>query len=266
MPYVFSNGIRLAFERTGQGERVLLIMGQGAGGRVWTMYQTAALRKAGYQAITFDNRGIPPSDVPPGKYSLEDMVADTKGLIEALDAAPCRIVGASLGSVIAQELAINWPHLVRCAVLLATKSRSDAIRAAQSRADVALAESGLQLPPDCTATMMAMQMLSPSTMNNDAAVSLWLETFRLPADRETARGQTWVDTGADRRAALRKVTAPCRVIAFADDLITPPHLAAEVAEAIPDCDFVQIEGCGHSGYLERPAEVNSAIIEFLNKN
>jgi pimeloyl-ACP methyl ester carboxylesterase len=70
----------------------------------------------------------------------------------------------------------------------------------------------------------------------------------------------------DRREALRKVTAPCRVIAFSDDLITPVPLAAEVAEAIPDCDFVEIPACGHFGYLERPDEVNSAIIEFLDKN
>src|ERR1700758_3596838 len=104
MPYVFTNGIRLAYERSGRGERGLLIMGSSAGGRAWTMHQTPALAQAGYQAITFDNRGIPPSDVPPGRYSLADMVADTKGLIEALDAAPCRLVGVSMGALIAQEL------------------------------------------------------------------------------------------------------------------------------------------------------------------
>src|SRR5579863_4063915 len=125
MPHVFTNGIRLAYERSGKGERVLLVMGTAASGRAWTLYQTPALVQAGYQAVTFDNRGIPPSDVPAGKYSLADMVEDTKGLIEALDAAPCRIIGVSLGAMIAQELAIRWPHLVRCAVLMATKSRSD---------------------------------------------------------------------------------------------------------------------------------------------
>jgi pimeloyl-ACP methyl ester carboxylesterase len=267
MPYVFTNGIRLAYERSGRGERVLLIMGQAAAGRVWSLHQAPALAKAGYQAITFDNRGIPPSDVPEGKYSLADMVADTKGLIEALDAAPCRIVGASLGALIAQELAIGWPGLVRCAVLIATKSRSDAARAAQARAELAMLASGVRLPAEYEAAMAVFQMLSPATLNDDSAVSLWLETYRLSGGgRHTASGQAWIDTGADRRAALARVTAPCRVIAFTDDLVTPPHLAAEVAEAIPDCDFIEISGCGHSGYLERPAEVNSAIIEFLDKN
>src|ERR1043166_2545816 len=105
MPHVFTNGIRLSYERSGRGERVLMIMGSSASGRAWTLHQTPALAEAGYQAITFDNRGIPPSDVPPGKYSLADLVADTRGLIEALNAAPCRIIGVSLGALIAQELA-----------------------------------------------------------------------------------------------------------------------------------------------------------------
>lgn len=267
MPHVFTNGIRLTYERSGKGERVLLIMGTSASGRAWTLHQTPALVQAGYQAVTFDNRGIPPSDVPPGRYSLADMVADTKGLIEALDAAPCRIVGTSLGAQIAQELAIRWPHLVRCAVLMATKSRSDAARLAHSRAHKALRNSGVTLPPEYEAAMMAHQMLSPASLNDDAAIGLWLETFALAAgNRDPAQGQLWAEVHEDQRDRLAQITVPCRVIAFSDDVVTPPHLGAEVADAIPDCDFIEIGSCGHFGYLERPAEVNSAIIEFLMKN
>src|SRR6266487_209845 len=266
MPYVFTNGIRLAYERSGRGERVLLIMGSSAGGRVWTMHQTPALTLAGYQAITFDNRGIPPSQVPPGKYSLADMVADTKGLIEALDLPPCRMVGVSMGALIAQELAINWPHLVRCAVLIATKARSDAARLAHAAAHRAMVASGIEAPREYEAAMSAFQMLSPASLNDDQIASMWLETFSLSARKDTAQGQAWADTIDDRREALRSVTVPCRVIDFSDDLVTPPHLAAEVAESIPDCDFIEIGSCGHFGYLERPAEVNLAIIEFLAKN
>jgi pimeloyl-ACP methyl ester carboxylesterase len=268
MPYVYTNGIRLAFERQGRGERVLFIMGSSAGGRVWTVHQTPAVVAAGYQAVTFDNRGIPPSDVPPGRYSLDDMVADTKGLIEAIGAAPCRIVGTSLGAVVAQELAIRWPELVRCAVLMSTKSRSDPARQAHGDGYRALAESGVVLPPAFRASVMAFEMLSPATLNDPKESAGWLDTLRHAAAVEPtgfAAGQEWVDLSEDRRDALRGVTVPCRVITFADDLVTPPHLGAEVAEAIPDCDLIRIERAGHFGYLERPAEVNSAILEFLDK-
>lgn len=267
MPFVKTNDVRLAYERSGHGENVLMIMGSGAAGHVWTMYQTPALNQAGYATVVFDNRGMAPSDAPPGKYALQDMVADTKGLIEALDLAPCRIVGMSLGALIAQELAIDHPHLVHSAVLIATRARTDATRRAQAAAEIALLESGIRLPAEYEAVATVQRMLSPATLNDDNAISSWLAVIELTrGSQEAAGGQAWVDTSADRREALRGVTAPCRVIAFADDIVTPPHLAAEVAEAIPDCDYVQIPASGHLGHLERPDEVNAAIIEFLNRH
>lgn len=267
MPHVSTNGIRLAYQRAGQGDSVLLIMGSSAGGTVWTMHQTPALVGAGYQAITFDHRGIPPSDTPPGRYSMADMVADTRGLIEALDIAPCHIVGVSLGSMIAQELAITAPHLVRSAVLLATRGRADTMRQALTAADRALAESGVVLPDAYRAAMSALQMLSPRTLADEDTAAMWLEVLRLSGNSgNTVYGHNWIETAEDRRDDLARITVPCRVIAFADDLLTPPWLCAEVADLIPDCDLVEIPGCGHFGYLERPDEVNSAILEFLAKN
>ncbi|MEN3615239.1 hypothetical protein AAH979_37640 [Plantactinospora sp. ZYX-F-223] len=59
MPYLSTNGIRLAYQRSGQGDPVLLIMGTGAAGHVWSLHQTPALQRAGYQTVTFNNRGIP---------------------------------------------------------------------------------------------------------------------------------------------------------------------------------------------------------------
>lgn len=267
MPFVSTNGIRLAYERTGRGEPVLLIMGQAAGGNVWRMYQVPALTAAGYEAISFDNRGMPPSDVPPGDYSLADLVADTAGLIEALGLAPCKVVGTSLGAYVATELAVGRPDLVTCCVLMATRARTDAFRRALSAGESALTRAGIQFPPSYEAPISVLQMFSPATLNDDATIPMWLDVYAMASGRrEAASGQGAIDLLSDRREALRAVPVPCRAIAFSDDLMCPPHLAAEVAEAIPDCDYVEISSCGHLGYLERPDEVNSAIIEFLDKN
>jgi pimeloyl-ACP methyl ester carboxylesterase len=263
MPYVTSNGVRLAYQRSGTGEPVLLIMGSGAAGHVWTLHQTPALNQAGYETIVFDNRGIGASDAPPGMYTLADMVADTKGLIEALDIGPCRIVGTSMGAMIAQELASEAPHLVRSAVLIATRARSDATRRALVEADQALRESGVTLPPKYAAMRTVLEMLSPATLNDDTAASSWLEIFELTGGG--SGGQAGVERTDDRREVLRTITVPCRSIAFTDDLVCPPHLVAEVADAIPECDHVEIPDCGHLGNLERPDVVNAAIIEFFAK-
>jgi pimeloyl-ACP methyl ester carboxylesterase len=267
MPYVSANGIRLAYERTGRGKRVLMIMGQAAGGNVWSMYQVPALKSAGYEVVTFDNRGVPPSEVPPGHYSVADLVADTAGLIEALDAGPWRVVGTSLGSFVAAELAASRPDLVTCCVLMAMRARADVARRAVSAGERALTSGGIKLPAAYEAWVAALQMFSPATLNDDAMISPWLDIYEMSAARRAAAsGQDAIDLTSDRRGTLRAVPVPCRVIAFSDDLMCPPHLCAEVAEAIPDCDYVEIGSCGHLGYLERPDEVNSAIIEFLDEN
>jgi pimeloyl-ACP methyl ester carboxylesterase len=270
MPYVSTNGIRLAYERAGRGGRagrVVMIMGQAAGGNVWSLYQVPALERAGYEVITFDNRGMPPSDVPPGDYCLADLVADTAGLIDALGAGPCALVGTSLGSWVAAELAVVRPDLVSCCVLMAVRVRADAARRAVAAGERALREKGVVLPAAYEAPIAVLQMFSPATLNDDAAVSAWLDIYELSAGRRAAAGgQDAIDLMGDRREALAAVAVPCRVIAFSDDLMCPPYLGAEVAGAIPDCDYVEIGRCGHLGYLERPAEVNAAVIEFLAKN
>jgi pimeloyl-ACP methyl ester carboxylesterase len=266
MPFASANGIRLAYERAGRGEPVLLIMGQAAGGNVWSMHQVPALTGAGYEAISFDNRGMPPSDVPPGGYSLANLVADTAGLIEALDLAPCRVVGTSLGAYIATELAVSRPDLVTCCVLMAVRARADAFRQALFAGEEALRRDGIQLPPGYDAPISVLQMFSPATLNDEATIPMWLDIYAMSSGRrKAASGQNAIDLHSDRRDALRAVPVPCRVIAFSDDLMCPPHLAAEVADSIPECDYVEISSCGHLGYLERPDEVNSAMIEFLDK-
>lgn len=266
MAHAASNGIRIAYERAGDGAPILMIMGSGAAGRVWTLHQTPALHRAGYQTVTFDNRGIPPTDAPPGRYTLAELTADTVGLIEALDLGPCRLVGASMGAMIAQELAATRPDLVHSAVLIATRARPDAFRRALGRGERSLIDAGQTLPAPYDAAMSVLHMLSPATLNDETAVGTWLELFEVSGGRGTAApGQVGVVAQTDRRPQLRGVPVPCRVIAFADDLICPPHLGLEVADAIPDCDYVEIARCGHLGYLEQPDEVNTAIVEFFDK-
>jgi pimeloyl-ACP methyl ester carboxylesterase len=108
-------------------------------------------------------------------------------------------------------------------------------------------------------------MLSPATLNNDTVVAGWLDIFKYSNGRKVSSGQADIDFTADRHPVLRTIKVACRIIAFTDDLICPPHLCAEASKVIPDCDFTEIRACGHLGYLEQPEEVNRAIIEFLEK-
>lgn len=263
MSEVAVNGVQISYDTHGEGEPVLLIMGQGSRGRVWEAFQVPAIVAAGFQAITFDNRGIPPSSAPEGPYRLSDMAADTIGLIEALGIAPCHAVGVSLGALILQEAAIARPDLLCCAALIATKARTDAVRRAHLRASQEMYAKGLVLPAAYRAVIDSMLSLSPATLNDDKQASTWLDLFEYRAEEAGAWAQLAACELADRRPALAGVRMRCLVIGFEHDLTVPPHLGREVADAIPGCQYTEISNCGHLGHLERPEAVNAVLLEFL---
>jgi pimeloyl-ACP methyl ester carboxylesterase len=266
MPSAVVNGINLNYDDYGSGDLVVLVTGSGAPGRLWRPCQVPALTAAGYRVITVDNRGVPPTDRCPGGFTVEDMARDISGLIAWLDVSPCRIVGFSLGGIIVQEMLLMEPGLVTQAVLIATRGRTDALRAAGSAADAELLDSGIILPPKYDAVMRAIRYLSPRTLNDDQKVRDWLDVFEMsPQDIDIRRAHQGLDDIGNRLKEYHGINCPCLVLAFCDDLVIPPYLCREVAEYIPGCAYREIPDCGHYGYLENPEAVNSAIIDFFKQ-
>ncbi|GAA4212222.1 alpha/beta fold hydrolase [Microbispora amethystogenes] len=266
MPVARVNGITLGYDDYGSGDPVVLVTGTGAPGRIWRTHQVPALKAAGHRVVTVDNRGVPPSDLCPGGFTLDDMAADVAGLIEHLELGPCRVVGFSLGAIIVQELLLARPGLVRQAVLIASCGRTDAFVDAMTAAELELCDSGTVLPPRFGAYLQAVSNLSPRTLSDEEQIRDWLDVFEMSAvDRAGVRGQLSLQVIPNRLPAYRDIDCPCLVIGFADDLIIRPRLPREVAEAIPGALHLEIPGCGHYGYLERPREVNAAIIEFFGR-
>jgi pimeloyl-ACP methyl ester carboxylesterase len=77
------------------------------------------------------------------------------------------------------------------------------------------------------------------------------------------RAQFGVAPEHDRLPFYRAITTPVLVIGFADDVVMPPHLGAEVADAIPNGRYAEIGDAGHLGFLERPDVVNALLFEFF---
>lgn len=265
MPSAIVNGVRIHYDDTGSGEPVVLVMGQGARGRAWHLHQVPVLVDAGYRVVTFDNRGVPPSEECPGGFTVDDLVADTAGLIEHLGLAPCRLAGVSLGAYVVQELMLRRPRLVRQGVLMATRGRTDTLRAAMAAAERALHDGAVALPPAYAAWVRALTNLSPATLDDEQRVRDWLELFELSPEPSGpgVRAQLDLEVPEGRLRAYRGIDVPCLVIGFADDVLLPPHLGREVAEAVPGALYQEIKGCGHYGYLERPDEVNRVLLEFF---
>ena len=264
MPIKMINGINTSYEDYGAGEPVMLLTGTGARGRVWNTYQVPALTKAGFRVITVDSRGVPPTDLCEQGFTLADLIDDTAALIEFLEIGPCRIVGLSLGAVVVQELLLARPELVRQAVLMATRGRTDALGAAISAAELELFDCGIKLPPRFDAAMRVMQGFSRHTLRDEELVRDWLDIFELSSvGPSLSRSQLVLDMITDRLESYRNIKTDCLVMAFEDDLLALPHLGREVADRIPGSTFQEIARCGHFGYIERPDAVNSALIDFF---
>ncbi|WP_067842470.1 alpha/beta fold hydrolase [Nocardia lijiangensis] len=275
MPLATVNGISLNYQVKGDrakgtdvkggGPLVVMIMGTGSPGRVWELHQVPALVGAGYRVCTFDNRGIAPSFEAASGMTVDELVADTAGLIELLGEGPALVVGTSMGARVAQELALARPDLVRKAVFMAGHGRLDQFQKTLSLGEHDLDASGVKLPPKYEAAVTAVMNLSPATMAQTNAARDWLDLFEFTGGPVTPgiRAQRKMDHDFDRVQAYRGISVPCLAVGFADDRMIPPYLTREVAEAIPGARYQEIPDAGHFGYLERPEAVNKILLEFF---
>ncbi|MFF4778327.1 alpha/beta fold hydrolase [Microtetraspora fusca] len=265
MPTIRVDGIDLAYEERGSGPPVLLISPAASRATLWELHQVPALLAAGHRVITFDNRGMAPSSCPPGPYRLADLVADAAGLIRALGHGPVTVVGASMGAMIGQELALAHPELVVSAALLGTRARADRFRTAMTEASAERVRQGAAANGvRHVAVSLMCQLFSPRSLADDATVADWLDVLTaFPITGEGAALQYEATLAGDRREALSGVTRPVLVVSFSDDLIMPPFLGREAAEAIPGARYAEVPGCGHFGFLERPEVVNRILVDFL---
>lgn len=256
--------MNLSYDVRGKGDAVLFIAGRGGAGRTWHLHQVTEFQRAGYRVITFDNRGIGDTENAEG-FDTAQMVADTAALIEQLDAAPAHIVGVSMGSFIAQELMLARPELVRSAVLMATRGRDDRAREFFRSAERDLADSGVEVPPSYDAKIRMLESFSPKTLEDDLTVRDWSEMFTMWPTKQTPglRAQLDVVPDGNRLPAYGAITAPVLVLGFGDDLVLPGRLGREVAEAIPNGRYLEIPDTGHLGFIEKPQEVNAAILKFF---
>src|SRR3954468_3286593 len=118
MPYCLVNGTRLYYERRGRGEPVLLITGFAISAAVFEPVLRDYTGR--FECILYDHRGTGRSPAPARPTSMSQLAADAAGLLDALGVASAHVYGVSMGGMVAQELALRFPHRVRGLVLGST--------------------------------------------------------------------------------------------------------------------------------------------------
>jgi len=111
MPVLKTDDLNIYYEITGKGSPLLLIHGLGSSTRDWEM-QVVFLSKH-FKVITFDVRGHGKTGKPPGPYSVSLFAKDTAKLIYALNISPAHVAGISMGGMIAFQLGIDTPELIK---------------------------------------------------------------------------------------------------------------------------------------------------------
>lgn len=297
--FVQANGIEIWCETFGDpgNPAVLLVMGIGTSGIAWDDELCRMLADAGYHVIRFDNRDSGLSgtvDYDANPYTLTDMAHDAAGLLDALAIDKAHIVGASLGGMIAQELAIEHPH--RVLTLTSIISTPSIIDGAAQFTDPDLPP----MRPELLTAMLELAMTPVTTRDERIEASLKLaqafigsryrptdDEVRAAKERELDRlaahfgadspqmetaivhGESSPNQGMavgrsrDRSPLLPQVRVPTLVISGDEDPFFGPEHGRKTAELVPGAQFVVVEGLGHTP--PPPAELAPMLLEHFGR-
>jgi len=259
-----ADGTRLHYSVSGRrdGEPVLMIQGLGADSRGWLRQRLAF--GARYRVIVFDNRGVGRSDRPPGPYDLEVMAADALAVLDAAGFADAHVMGASMGGVISQIIAVRHPDRVRSLILACT-----ACRQLPWRREL-LAEWAEVAERDGMGgfTSYAVRwVMGPRSLRRFWPALGLVGTLAqsLTADSFLAQVQAILATDDDLRYELREVRAPTLVLVGTQDILTPLGDSEEIADLIPGAELAVIGGGAHGFMFEHAAAFNRTVLDFLRR-
>jgi len=278
---VEANGISINFEEEGTGQPLLLIMGLGGQLIDWPQSVVGALVEAGFRVIRHDNRDsglsqgfdwVPPSQVrlaaahvskrlPEVGYRVDDMAADAAGLLDAIGLESAHIVGASMGGMIAQSMAINHPERVLslCSIMSNTGDKRSGGVAPKVLTKLARAKT----PPREVAPEYATKLYSyfaGSAWDPDQhLIAAARAVERAWRPEGTARQAAAISASPDRTAALADVTAPTLVVHGLQDRLIVPSGGIATARAIPGSRLVMYPEMGHDLPAARVGELVAEI-------
>lgn len=253
--------VELAYELLGDGPPLLLIQGLGYGGRGWGPVLEPLAEH--FTVIVFDNRGFGASDAPAGPYSVRELAEDARAVLDAagFEGAPAHVVGASLGGMVAQELALAYPERVDRLVLACTTPGGDAAFPMPART-VSLMLEAPAMPPEVALRRFAVNAVGPG--GSEELVER-IVAYRTSNPPDPAGWQSQAAAGAmhDALDRLEGIEAPTLVIHGTEDAVVDPRNADLLAERIPGARVERLPGCGHLPFWEEPEMFASLIREFL---
>jgi pimeloyl-ACP methyl ester carboxylesterase len=251
------------YARRGTGEPLLLITGFAISSAVFE--PILPLYESHFDCVMYDNRGAGRSRPGPWLTSIPQLAGDAVRLLDALGVDSAHVYGASMGGMIAQELALRFPERVRGLVLAGTTPGGPrAIRPALGELSVLLAETAGTLRDPGRPWLAALLFSKQYRAEQPARVRELLAYFA--RHRASPRGLTahfWASVYHDTVSRLHRIQAPTLVMHGEHDVLSPLANARLLAESIPQAELAVMPGAGHACALERPEEALALFLDWL---
>ncbi len=288
MPHANANGLSIYYESHGpdDAEPILLIMGLGAQMTRWSPEMIGALVAAGHRVIAYDNRDVGLSGkldsagapdmgavvaavrerrAAPVAYTLSEMAADGAALLDAIGVERAHIVGASMGGMIAQLVAADFPQrTLSLTSIMSSTGNPDLPRAtpeAMARLTTPAPDPNKDLEGFLASAVEGAKVMASRYAPDEAMVRAQaLADFRrchYPVGFQ--RQYAAILASPDRRPKLRRLEAPTVVIHGEDDPLVPLAGGRDTAENVPGAELIVVPGVGH----EMPAPTLNVFVSGI---
>lgn len=268
-PELALSDVTLAYRQSGAGPDVVWLAAGDNPGDNWRWYQTPAFDDT-YRSTTYDARGVGAtrsSRRPP--WAIPEHAADLARLIEATCRPPVFLIGLSMGSLIAVQLAHDRSELVRGAAVMGTCVRKTGFIREWEEAEIAFRRDGGSLPAAFATAHYAMQYFPADALGDDETwerIKPIVTSGFAQRDGAMLAAQWQACLDFDSGPLLPRIESPIHAVAFSEDVQTPPKRVREVAELARHGHFHLLQGLGHgSAFGHRPEAVNRCLRAIVDQ-
>jgi 3-oxoadipate enol-lactonase len=258
MPFAENKNAKLYWDERGSGEPLLLIMGLSYPSYMW--HRSRPILAERFRTIALDNRGVGQSDAPPGVYSIALMASDAAAVLDARGVESAHVFGVSMGGMIAQEFALQYPGRVRSLILGCTAvGGHHAVQAEPEALQVLLRR---DVTPEEAKEAIIPFIYDPATPREriDEDMAIRMKWYPTP---QGYMGQLEGIFGWESYSRIAQISAPTLVVHGETDRLVPAGNARLIAEKIPGAKLVLIPHASHIFETDQPAAAHHAILEFL---
>jgi pimeloyl-ACP methyl ester carboxylesterase len=253
--------IDIAYKTFGHGQPLIMIIGSSSTMDLWPPEVLSSL-SSNYSVIIFDNRGMGNTTASKGNFSIPQFAEDTAGLMDALGIKSAHILGWSMGSFIAQELALNHPDKVDKLVLYAANCGGS--QAVQPSQEVLKELTDTTGSPEERGIRL-FDLLFPGEWLKDHPT--FYKQFPIPKERTSpeniARQGDACENWAGTYDRLSNIVQPTLIITGAEDKVAPPENSLMLAKQIPASWLVRFKGAGHGLMYQYPIEFSKIVTDFF---